>query len=752
MCELASMKSVTALLLCLSTSTILAQQWELVTPVKTRSELPAIQMTGPTTGYMIDRVMGFVLKTTDAGDSWKRFPFNMIDKPKALWMWDEQRGIIAANSGRFYRTSNGWDLATSVYQPTWGNGSCIHFVNDTLGWAGMESGKILRTTDAGASWTVQASGTTNAIMDLHFVDELHGFACATGSVALRTDDGGETWTLLTLPTGTSLRRIHFTDALNGIGVGIGGVIARTSDGGDTWTPVTSPTANSLLGLHVRGNRMIAMGTWGTVLTSIDGGSNWSQQALDLLDLYGASLDASGIGLLAGKARVYRTVDMGDTWEPVQIGTYHTYLNKASFGTASMGASAGWLTSGGLENGVIRTEDGGRHWTNAAAGNAQWLGVHLRPDGVGWLGGGSGANRHTTDFFATSTNHSGPSVAIRCTWAFSSSTAIVAGGYVNAGCYRTSNTGGTWDYSPTGNVYDIWFVDDQLGFCGGEGGTLQKSTDGGASWQPLTSPTSGDIYSVFFLNDTLGFLGCQGASWKTVDGGASWTMMGSLPQYTMFIEFTNPDTGYAVSTAGYGMMTTDGGENWDLIVPQPFDAQIGDGALADGALFAFGRYGDVYRAELACPSVAVVPNVLAVGDMLCTGERPGLQWFLDGEAIADGTTPCITATTPGSYTVVTTNALGCVSAPSVPVDVIGTHVDRLTEASPMISPNPTDGPLTIRFHDTGNHHLVINDAQGRTMQRIRVSGPRSVVDLSGLPPGIYLLRESSSNWSARIVKE
>ena len=63
--------------------------------------------------------------------------------------------------------------------------------------------------------------------------------------------------------------------------------------------------------------------------------------------------------------------------------------------------------------MIRTEDGGRNWTNVSAGNSQWLGVHLRADGTGWIGGGQGANRSTTDFFVTSQNHLGPDVAVRC---------------------------------------------------------------------------------------------------------------------------------------------------------------------------------------------------------------------------------------------------------------------------------------------------------------------------------------------------
>ncbi|MBK8498549.1 MAG: hypothetical protein IPL52_06950 [Flavobacteriales bacterium] len=111
-----------------------AQTWELVTPVKTRSELPSVRMVDPTTGFMIDRVLGFVMKTTDAGASWERKPYNLIDKPRVLWMWDDQRGIIAANSGRFYRTTDGWATASSVYQPTFGNLGSLFFVNDT--WAG----------------------------------------------------------------------------------------------------------------------------------------------------------------------------------------------------------------------------------------------------------------------------------------------------------------------------------------------------------------------------------------------------------------------------------------------------------------------------------------------------------------------------------------------------------------------------------------------------------------------------------------
>ena len=728
-----------------------AQTWELATPVKTRSELASVRMVDPTTGFAIDRMLGFVLKTTDAGASWERKPYNLLDKPRALWMWDDQRGIIAANAGRFYHTTDGWASITNVYQPTFNNMSSLFFVNDTLGWAGSESGKIVRTTDGGDTWTLQTSGTTNAIMALSFVDDQRGYAAATGSLLFRTLNGGDTWEPMTQPANGNIFGLHFFDALNGIGVGIGGLIIRTTDGGDNWTQETSPTANSLLGLRANGNMVLAMGSWGTVLRSTNAGANWAVQTLDAENLLGAWIDPSGIGLLTGKARVYRTLDHGASWTPVQIGTYHTMLNKVSFGTEQNGASAGWQTMGGIENGVVRTSNGGRNWSNVNAGNSQWLGVHLLADGTGWIGGGVGANRSTTDYFATSSTHPGPNVAIRCTWAFDDSTAIVAGGYINGGCYRTTNAGATWDYTQTGNIYDLWFVNDTLGFCGGAGGALQRTYDGGITWQPLDNPFNADIYSVFFLNDTLGFFAGNGGA-RTTDGGDTWTPLVDLPQYTMSIFFTDPDTGYVVSGNGYALRTINGGDDWEYVVPEPFDAIIGDATLVDGALIAVGRYGDVYRARLECPATPHVPTVLQSGTTLTTAWRPQIQWYLDNETLPDATWPWIIASATGSYSVVVTDALGCTSAPSAPVQIINTGVAEQVRDAFTVYPIPTTGRLTLSFAADGPHTVLLCDAQGRVLRSERLSGTIAILDMQELPAGLYILRGSGSVGGVRVVRE
>ncbi len=86
--------------------------------------------------------------------------------------------------------------------------------------------------------------------------------------------------------------------------------------------------------------------------SADGGDTWSTQTLEQFqDLYSVFIDPSGIGLITGEARVYRTTDHGATWAPVQIGTYHSRLNKVSFGTDQLGVAAGWREPGGLKRSV-----------------------------------------------------------------------------------------------------------------------------------------------------------------------------------------------------------------------------------------------------------------------------------------------------------------------------------------------------------------------------------------------------------------
>src|SRR5712692_5127368 len=117
----------------------------------------------------------------------------------------------------------------------------VSFVDANTGTAVGARGTILRTTDGGATWTPQMSGTTNYLVGVSFVDANTGTAVGGRGTILRTTDGGATWTPQTSGTTDSLSAVSCADANTCTTVGGFNTILRTTDGGATWTPQTSGT-------------------------------------------------------------------------------------------------------------------------------------------------------------------------------------------------------------------------------------------------------------------------------------------------------------------------------------------------------------------------------------------------------------------------------------------------------------------------------------------------------------------------------
>src|SRR5262249_12844303 len=68
------------------------------------------------------------------------------------------------------------------------------FVDASTGTVVGDLGTIVRTTDGGATWTQQRSGTTNGLLGVSFVDASTGTAVGEFGTIVRTTDGGATWT------------------------------------------------------------------------------------------------------------------------------------------------------------------------------------------------------------------------------------------------------------------------------------------------------------------------------------------------------------------------------------------------------------------------------------------------------------------------------------------------------------------------------------------------------------------------------
>src|SRR5581483_10573003 len=107
------------------------------------------------------------------------------------------------------------------------------FVDANTGTVVGEYGTIVRTTDGGNSWTIQANDTTQTLWAVSFSNVNNGAAVGEGGTIVTTTDGGAHWMTQTSGTTLQLRGVSFTDANNGTAVGEGGTILRTTDSGNT---------------------------------------------------------------------------------------------------------------------------------------------------------------------------------------------------------------------------------------------------------------------------------------------------------------------------------------------------------------------------------------------------------------------------------------------------------------------------------------------------------------------------------------
>ena len=103
----------------------------------------------------------------------------------------------------------------------------------TTRWRVGARGQVERSTDGGARWEPQRSGTTaNLAAGAAPSSSVVWLVGAAGTVLLTTD--GERWQRLSFPVSTDLTIVAATDARNATVTAADGRTFTTRDGGSTW--------------------------------------------------------------------------------------------------------------------------------------------------------------------------------------------------------------------------------------------------------------------------------------------------------------------------------------------------------------------------------------------------------------------------------------------------------------------------------------------------------------------------------------
>ncbi|WP_078201546.1 WD40/YVTN/BNR-like repeat-containing protein [Cupriavidus necator] len=199
-------------------------------------------------------------------------------------------------------------------------------------------------------------------------------AVGNHGVILLSDDDGKTFRqAASVPTRATLTAVAFADARNGWAVGHWGVVLHTGDGGENWTLQRSDIATDrpLFSVYFKdAAEGWAAGLWSLMLHTADGGKTWAEVKLPApagatkadANLYAiAGAKHGAIYVAAERGLLLKSTDGGQNWTYCQTG------EKGSLWSALV-LQDGSVLAGGLRGALTRSTDGGQTWTS------------VRPDG------------------------------------------------------------------------------------------------------------------------------------------------------------------------------------------------------------------------------------------------------------------------------------------------------------------------------------------------------------------------------------
>jgi hypothetical protein len=524
-----------------------------------------------------------VYKTIDGGNSWH---FSSYGAPDASWALAidpvTPTNVYASSFGAaVYKSTNGGASWKQLQLPP---GSLSYGVAvdpkqpSTLLVDTMSS--ILRSDDAGSSWTVALSDATQLTVGAGPI------YAETSTALMRSVDHGRTW----MPTGTGGSILTADPVQPDIVYATAGLPQKTINAGQTWTTIamglpSNATVHRIAISPTNQARIYAALDSGGAFVSNDGGMNWTNGALPLVSAFAAAAhpsDSAKALVCSINSGVFATADGGSSWSPASRGIPAAAQTLMMSGTTlfaatsnglyqSLNAARSWSRVPGLENGIMvaavaadsagtlyaatRSEVGMSQLQRYDATSLQWSPLNAAASGI------PATNILALAIDPGNANH-----------------IIAAGG--DGSVYNTANGGSSSWSSQTlcnGSVTSISFVGSAntpyatcLASMSSDPSGVFTSADGGATWTSTSAgaggiPTTIGIYS--FAADRAGSVfyvgGANGTVYRSTDH-VTWTSVSTGISTTRLIagiavDPTNNAHVWITSTKVF--VTSNGGTTW-----------------------------------------------------------------------------------------------------------------------------------------------------------------------------------------------
>jgi photosystem II stability/assembly factor-like uncharacterized protein len=489
-----------------------------------------------------------ILRSTDNGNSWenKSNGLGAYDEPYAFTV-DEENNIYTATSiGSVFKTTDqaeNWIQIFSNYNILFSISVCQEGYIFTGGW----NDKIFRSTSGGNSWdTLVVSGDSEQIITSINTDlEGYIFAGTWGDPrfdkgVFRSGDNGESWEAvnngLTDLSITSL----FVDKGSNLYAGTeSGSAFRSSDQGESWIQI-GPIASQVNDIIIDENNIIFAGTENEVYRSTDLGLSWeySSNGITSAGINSLAYNINGdiwAGADSYNGGIFRSTDKGNTWESGGINTIISSI---------LCDDSGYVYVSVLGN-LYRTTDDGNSWTIINFPASALL--FITNDQIFYAGGGSGLYRSfdrgfnwvkifNADITLTYIDHLGY---------------IYAGNDGGGGLYRSTDDGISWDSIDNGFVskrikaingkknsglYCAVGYGDQSGHY-----AYYASYNNGESWTEINSGISSAGVSLEFDSEGFLYAGTTNRGvYRSIETTVIVEKLNNLPQkYILHQNYPNP---------------------------------------------------------------------------------------------------------------------------------------------------------------------------------------------------------------------
>ena len=256
-------------------------------PIEPRDQFYGVGNTGNKVLWMAGNY-GKIVRSDDAGTSWKVQNTGVIDHLQDIAAWDEQRAVAVGNNGLVIVTKDRghtWEELKVPKSQVVNKLIKVKTYDNGVAWTVGLMGMILKTENWGYSWERRGEEQDLGFNDIAFLGPETGAIVGEFGRIMRTTDGGETWIEVKSPVETSLMGVAFRDQNNGVAVGLSGVIVNTFNGGRTWFELSeSGTLEHLFAIGWHGSKWVGIGRKGVLVTG-DLNGTWKAQRLSPTELF-----------------------------------------------------------------------------------------------------------------------------------------------------------------------------------------------------------------------------------------------------------------------------------------------------------------------------------------------------------------------------------------------------------------------------------------------------------------------------------